>query len=211
MRAPRTSIGFASLLVAVLIVLAVGVGSAIAAIPNANGKYYACRVTKTGVVRLINCPKVNTCPQGQKLISWNAQGLTGPTGASGPQGLQGPAGPAGITKITLTSSVSSLQSISAGASTFIDFDCPVGKVAGGGFYTNSPVDVEIYGSLPLDNNTWRVWARNTAGASRDVFVWAQCMTTDPGTVIAKLSPAAKKVFAIATKGPGNKKLGNGRQ
>jgi len=217
MRAPRTSIGLASLLVAVLIVLAVGVGTAIAAIPNANGKYYACRVSNTGVVKLINYPKVSTCPQGEKLFSWNAQGPTGPTGLTGPagpagpqglqglQGLQGPAGPAGITKIVLTASLSPAFSIPAGTSAPFDFTCPAGKATGGGFYTDFPIDLEIYGSLPIGATTWRVWARNTGGVTRSLFVWAQCMTTDPGTVIAKLSPAAKKAIATASKGAGDKK------
>jgi hypothetical protein len=213
MQAPRTSIGLASLLVAILIVFAVGVGTAIAAIPNANGKYYACRVSNTGVVKLINYPKVNTCPQGEKLISWNAQGPAGPTGLTGPQGLtgpagptgpQGPAGPAGITKIVLTASLSPVFPIAGNTSTFFDFTCPAGKATGGGFYTDFPADLEIYGSLPIGATTWRVWARNSNAAPRSLYVWAQCMTTDPGAVIAKLSPAAKKAIATASKGAGNK-------
>ena len=208
MRAPRSGIGFASLLIAVLIVLAVGVGSAIAAIPNADGKYYACRVTKTGTVRLINYPKVSTCPPGQKLFSWNAQGPAGPTGLTGPAGPTAqPAQPAqpASRRSTLTNTVSASFPIAGLASTNFDFACPVGKVTGGGFYTSTPIDVSFYGSLPLSNNTWRVWARNTSAAPRSLVVWAQCMTTDPGTVIAKFSPSAKKAFATATKGAGNKK------
>jgi hypothetical protein len=84
--------------VPVLLVLAVGVGSAFGAIPNpGDGKYYACRVKATGAVRLINFPKVSTCPAGERLISWNAKGPQGPAGtqgAQGPKGDQGPAGPA---------------------------------------------------------------------------------------------------------------------
>ena len=92
--------------IALLVVLALGAGTVYAAIPNGNGKYYACYVKNTGVVRLINYPKVSTCPQGEKLISWNAKGPQGPVGATGPvgpvgpKGDPGPAGAAGITKIT---------------------------------------------------------------------------------------------------------------
>ena len=82
-------------LVALLIVLALGAGTVYAAIPNSNGKYYACRVSNTGVVKLINYPKVSTCQEGEKLISWNAKGPHGPAGPQGPQGAQGPQGPAG--------------------------------------------------------------------------------------------------------------------
>ena len=82
--------------IALLVVLALGAGTVYAAIPNGDGKYYACRVKNTGAVRLINYPKVKTCPTGEKLISWNAKGPQGPAGPAGPrdQGDQGPAGPA---------------------------------------------------------------------------------------------------------------------
>ena len=54
-------------------------------------------------MRLINYPKVSSCPKGEKLITWNAKGLQGaagpqgaqgPKGDPGPKGDQGPAGPA---------------------------------------------------------------------------------------------------------------------
>ena len=84
-------------LVAALIVLAVGVGSAIAAIPTRNGTYYACLTKSSGVVRLINYPRVE-CAKGEKLINWNAKGPAGPAGlqgAQGPQGVQGVQGDQG--------------------------------------------------------------------------------------------------------------------
>jgi hypothetical protein len=55
--------------VALLVVLALGAGTVYAAIPNSDGKYYACYVKNTGAVRLINYPKVKTCPAGEKLIN----------------------------------------------------------------------------------------------------------------------------------------------
>ena len=69
--------------IALLVVLALGAGTVYAAIPNGNGKYYACYVKDTGVVKLINYPKVSTCPKGEKLINWNAKGPAGPQGAPG--------------------------------------------------------------------------------------------------------------------------------
>jgi hypothetical protein len=87
--------------VALLVVLALGAGTVSAAIPNGNGTYHACFVKSTGAVKLINYPKVSTCPAGEKLISWNAKGPQGPagpqglTGADGPQGLRGPQGEQG--------------------------------------------------------------------------------------------------------------------
>ena len=87
--------------IALLVVLALGAGTVYAAIPNGDGKYYACRVSNTGVVKLINYPKVKTCQAGEKLISWNAKGPqgpagpVGPVGPVGPQGIQGPEGDPG--------------------------------------------------------------------------------------------------------------------
>ncbi len=92
MRAPRPSLGLGSLLVAI-VVLALGVGTVYAAIPNGNGTYRACLVKNTGAVRLINYPKVSSCPQGQKLISWNAKGPAGPAGAQGAPGPRDPRDP----------------------------------------------------------------------------------------------------------------------
>ena len=86
MSVPRLSIGLGSFLVALALVVAVGIGSAIAVIPS-QGTYYACLTKKTGAVTVINHPKVK-CAKGEKLIKWNAKG------PAGPQGAQGPAGPA---------------------------------------------------------------------------------------------------------------------
>ena len=70
--------------VALLVVLALGAGTVYAAIPNGNGKVYACYVKSTGAVRLINYPKVKNCKSGEKLIKWSAQGPAGPVGPQGP-------------------------------------------------------------------------------------------------------------------------------
>ena len=93
MSSPRSSLGLGSLLVAVVIVLALGVGSVYAAIPNGNGTYYACRVTNTGSVRLINYPKVNSCPAGREAHQVERPGSGRVGGRSGPKGDQGPQGP----------------------------------------------------------------------------------------------------------------------
>ena len=152
MRVPRSSVGLGPLLVAVVIVLAVGVGSAIAAIPNpGDGKYYACRVKESGAVRMINYPKVDTCPKGQRLISWNG---AGPQGQQGPAGPQGPPGAAGITKINLTQVTNTVQ-IPAGTSISGTVTCPAGKIVGGGF-AQSNSDVLITDSHPSGINGWIV-------------------------------------------------------
>jgi hypothetical protein len=133
-QAPRSTRARALLLALPgLLVLAVGVGSAFAAIPNpGDGKYYACLVRSTGAVRVINFPKVSTCPKGQKLIGWDAQGPGGAQGSQGAQGPQGPAGTAGITKITPTT-VTSNSVIPIGTSGNAVATCPAGKLVGGGY------------------------------------------------------------------------------
>ena len=198
-------------LVALLVVLALGAGTVYAAIPNGSGTYYACLTKSSGVVRLINYPKVK-CATGERFIKWSQQGPAGPAGGQGAQGLQGERGlqglpgEAGITKITLTKVVSNNLQLLAGTSAPFIFPCPAGRPTGGGFYTPYPDDLEIFGSMPSDAGTgWKVWAKNTGTETRTLVVWVQCMTTDPGTVIAKLSPAAKKALATASKGAGNKK------
>jgi hypothetical protein len=79
--------------VALALVVEVGIGSAIAVIPN-NGTYYACLVKKTGAVKVIKYPKVQ-CPTGTCLIKWKAKGPAGPQGVQEPQGPQGDQGPKG--------------------------------------------------------------------------------------------------------------------
>ena len=182
----------------VLSVLAVGVGSAFAAIPNpGDGKYYACRVKATGAVRLINYPKVSTCPKGQKLIDWSRTGPRGQAGAEGPagaqglQGAQGVPGTAGITKINITAAVKNFDvpanTVKGDAAT-----CPAGRAVAGG-YTQVNIDVLFTESIPSGNG-WAVTAHNTGGVPRSVTVYAVCMSTDPSTVIATASKSkvAKK-------------------
>ena len=81
-------------LVALLIVLALGAGTVYAAIPNGNGTYYACLTKSSGMVRLINYPKVK-CATGERFIKWSQQGPAGPAGVQGVQGPKGDPGPAG--------------------------------------------------------------------------------------------------------------------
>jgi hypothetical protein len=188
MRAPRSSLGLGSLLVGVLIVLALGVGTVYAAIPNGNGKYSACLDKATGAVRLINYPKVGTCPAGEKLINWNAKGPAGPQGVQGPkgdQGAQGAQGAAGITKITLTQVVSELT-VAPGFSGSTTTTCPAGKVVGGGFQNEGALAFAT-DSYPGGPTSWRSEAYNSGGVDSTLLVYAICMTTDPVAVIARAS------------------------
>ena len=88
-------------LIALLVVLALGAGTVYAAIPNGSGTYYACLTKSSGVVRLINYPKVK-CATGERFIKWSHQGPAGPQGVQGvqgpkgDQGAKGDPGPAGV-------------------------------------------------------------------------------------------------------------------
>ena len=182
MRARRSSLGLGSLLVAVAIILALGVGTVFAAIPNGNGTYYACYVKDTGVVKLINYPKVSTCPKGERLTSWNAQGPVGPAGAQGPTG---PVGAAGITRITLTQVVSELT-VAPGFSGSTTATCPAGKVVGGGFQNEGALAFAT-DSYPGGPTSWRAETYNSGVVNSTLVVYAICMITDPAAVIARAS------------------------
>ena len=206
MHVPRSTRARVMLLaLPVSLVLAVGVGTVFGAIPNpGDGRYHACRVKATGAVRLINYPKVSTCPKGQKLIDWGrtgpqgpagtagAQGPAGAEGAQGLQGAQGVPGTAGITKITLTK-VSKTFGIASGAIKNDVATCPAGKVVGGGFSADL-ADVKITQSRPEGVNGWLVDGTNAGINTWFVTIYAICMTTDPSTVIATASKSkvAKK-------------------
>jgi hypothetical protein len=81
-----------------LAVAGIGVTQVSGAIPNpGDGRFYSCFKKHTGAMRVINYPKVDGCPKGQKLIDWSRsgpQGAQGVQGDQGPKGDQGPAGPA---------------------------------------------------------------------------------------------------------------------
>ena len=208
MRAPRSRLGLGSLFVALLVVLALGVGTVYAAIPNGSGTYSACLVKATGTVRLINFPKVDTCPKGQKLIDWKRtgpQGAAGAAGAQGPQGVpgaqgapgpQGPVGTAGVTRIAFQAIfVDELATTAVNTTTNSNARCPDGsKVTGGGFnltgFGAAAPTVQVVRSNP-EGQGWETAVRKVAAdpvaGPPNVRVYAICMTTDPSAVIATAS------------------------
>ncbi len=72
-------------------VLALGVGVAVASIPDAGGVIHACYKTNQGQTRIVE--SAADCNPSETAIQWNQTGLPGPTG---PQGPQGPTGPQGL-------------------------------------------------------------------------------------------------------------------
>jgi len=189
--------------VALLVVLALGAGTVYAAIPNGSGTYYACLTKSSGVVRLINYPKV-TCATGERFIKWSQQGPAGPAGVQGvqgPKGDQGPAGPAdwnaipnkpagfsdgvddGVTGMKLTT-VSSSLNVASTKWISIGVDCPAGsKVTGGGLGDTSDL-VDWTASYPIVNGTgWAVRAYNGDTTVKPITVFAVCMSVEPPGVI----------------------------
>ncbi|MDX6696772.1 MAG: hypothetical protein QOE65_169 [Solirubrobacteraceae bacterium] len=72
-----------------LVALAVALGgSAYAAIPARNGTIKACYTTRGGAMRVVDSA-TRGCRRGQKLLSWNQQGLRGLPGAAGANGTPG--------------------------------------------------------------------------------------------------------------------------
>ena len=55
--------------------------AATAAIPDANGVIHGCRNTKTGVLRVIDTDKGQTCSKDETALSWNQTGPQGPAGS----------------------------------------------------------------------------------------------------------------------------------
>jgi hypothetical protein len=90
-------------LFAALAALITASGIAYAAIPAADGTYYACKLNATGTIRLIDKALPSTsllsrCTSFEAEISWNKAGPTGaqgPVGDKGPTGEKGPAGDSG--------------------------------------------------------------------------------------------------------------------
>ena len=83
-----------------LLTAVIGVGTATAVaytgIPGADGVIHGCRGKLTGILRVIDTDRGQTChPKLETPITWNVvgpQGDKGDTGATGPAGPPGPAG-----------------------------------------------------------------------------------------------------------------------
>ncbi|MFI5730659.1 collagen-like protein [Kribbella sp. NPDC051587] len=76
--------------------LAIGTVASAAAEPEPTVS--ACVGKLTGLVRVIDPAKKQTCTSLERPMSWNQRGVPGPAGAvgpAGPAGAQGPQGPAG--------------------------------------------------------------------------------------------------------------------
>lgn len=86
-------------------------GTALAAIPSANGVITACYLPRVGILRVVDVEQGQSCRKQEQTLTWNLAGLPGPKGDKGdpgpqgepgsqglpgPQGLQGEPGPQGI-------------------------------------------------------------------------------------------------------------------
>jgi len=160
------------LLTALLTVLAAAV-AATAAIPDASGVIHGCRNTKTGILRVIDTDKSQTCSKDETALTWNQ---TGPQGPVGPEGPQGPVGSGPVTRYNARGEtyVGPARPTVWGHFLHVQVNCEPGQVAVGGgatasyFDSTAGVDRPIaapYHSVPTTNpNGWE-------------FIWN--VTTDP--------------------------------
>lgn len=87
---PRFSHKALAVPIAALVALAVGVGLAIASIPDSSGVFHACYKKHNGQLRLVE--SAAACHPSEKATSWSQ---TGPPGPPGPPGSPGPPGTPG--------------------------------------------------------------------------------------------------------------------
>jgi hypothetical protein len=90
LKAPRARILGAVLALALIVAVSVSVAGARG---PANDTIHACKVKKTGKLRVVS--KASECRWWEQHISWNIRGPQGPAGAAGPAGPQGAQGEKG--------------------------------------------------------------------------------------------------------------------
>jgi hypothetical protein len=157
---------------AVLVVLAAAV-AATAAIPDANGVIHGCRNLKSGVLRVIDTDKGQTCSKDEAALTWNQ---TGPQGPAGPPGISGYE----VVSQTITAETQGVPVVA---------QCPPGKrVLGGGGGSgeaangnNTNYDMVLTESRPMyppDVDGWYVKLQAVNGAQGPfrVTAFAVCAT-----------------------------------
>lgn len=82
------------LIFAFLVLVAAG-GTALAAIPSADGVITACYLPRVGVLRVIDVEQGQSCRKHEQTLAWNLAGPPGPKGDTGDAGPQGEPGPKG--------------------------------------------------------------------------------------------------------------------
>jgi hypothetical protein len=187
-------------------VLALGAGTVYAAIPDGSGTYYACLTKSSGVVRLINYPKVK-CATGERFIKWSQQGPAGPQGPVGPVGPKGDSGPKGdpgpadwnaiankpaefadgvdnegVTAVKLTRVNGTEVVVASGQFGSATAPCPAGsKLTGGGLMASTTTGFDFAASLPngLGLDAWYVDGRNNSGNPIGIKAYAICQSVQP--------------------------------
>jgi hypothetical protein len=154
------------IVLAALTVLTTAV-AAVAAIPDTNGVIHGCRNTKTGVLRVIDTEKGQTCSNKEAALTWNQTGPQGPARPQGPEGPQGPQGPSGVSGVEVVSR--SLHTDNGFAA--VAAICPDEKFAVSGGYSYVPDNPDITDwSIDVQRNQpwttpptvapwWMVWAK----------------------------------------------------
>jgi hypothetical protein len=110
-----------------------------------------------------------------------ATGASGPKGSTGATGATGPTGPTGPVGISAYQVVTAQSTSDATDNKLVDAVCPSGKsaIGGGGYVVGAPgIPVAMSGSIPVGQNVWRSFGRETSAYSGAWYVasFAVCAT-----------------------------------
>lgn len=96
----------------------------------------------------------------------------------------------GLTGISVTTHAASFNLTTGGVHT-VDVACPTGNVIGGGFYdVNAPNGSGLKSSYPFNTTTWRLHIYVVSPPETGT-AYAICLDSQPATLVARLTPAAK--------------------
>src|SRR5262245_21225386 len=109
------------------------------------------------------------CKQNEDQLDLVALGLVGPPGPPGSPGVSG------------YQIVQNRDTLAAGVTAQVNVECPTGKkVLGGGFSTETPIDVRLFSSSPSDgsgnisDHAWNVFVQNSSTVVRQTTAIAIC-------------------------------------
>jgi hypothetical protein len=162
--------------------------TAVAAIPDSDGKVDACiakadRTSATGLLgptvtldrrgtlRAVDSAAGEQCRSDEQPLAFNVKGQkgdTGPQGERGPEGPQGPAGPAGLAGYQVVTAESEMGS--TGSRTVVASCPPEKRVIGTGYKIKT---IHAFEDVLVSQVDPTYWSEVTPEPGRNVFILAQ--------------------------------------